>query len=352
MTFFDALSHAGIALLGTLLSLSAHTDTALEHTRVLAERFSVPKAEHTALPALLAELDTIVSMQLRMDERYQQAAVLTASSTPAATSPIEEALVNIHCTARIDDALRTTTGSGVLIDPKGVILTNAHVAQFLLLSDETTRCTVRQGNPAAARYVAELLYLSPTWVIENAAQLHETTPEGTGERDFALLLITEGLTEDLPDSFPALALATPTYTFDATSVRAGGYPAPLEGTTDMNELVPVIASTSIAHLFTFNNGRVDLVSIASSDVGRNGASGGPIVDTDGTVIGLIVTRGNPETDGEQSLRALTIPYIDRTLSVETGLSLAETLAGDLSLRAEVFRETLLPPLRTYLENGD
>jgi len=351
MTFLDALSHLGIALLGAILSLSAHANTAFEHTRTLAERFSVPKAEHATLPALLAELDTIVSMQLRVDERYQQAAVLSASSTPVATSPIEDALVNIYCTARIDDMLRTTTGSGVLIDPKGVILTNAHVAQFLLLSDDTTRCTVRQGNPAAERYEAELLYLSPTWVIENAAQLHETNPEGTGERDFALLLITEGLAEDLPDTFPALALAAPTYAFDAAPVRAGGYPAPREDNAHTDTLVPVVASTSIAHLFTFHNGRVDLVSIASSEVGRHGSSGGPIVDKDGTVIGLIVTRGNPETDGEQSLRALTIPYIDRTLSAETGLSLTETLAGDLPLRAEVFRETLLPPLRTYLENG-
>src|SRR3989344_7756180 len=57
------------------------------------------------------------------------------------------ALVNILCTPQT--GINGISGSGVVIDSRGVILTNAHVGQYFLLRDYLTpgniTCTVRIG---------------------------------------------------------------------------------------------------------------------------------------------------------------------------------------------------------------
>src|SRR3989344_8595044 len=65
---------------------------------------------------------------------------LDASKVPQATTPVvsfdeinrktREALVNIICTSRRGGAFNLISGSGVVIDPRGVILTNAHLGQY------------------------------------------------------------------------------------------------------------------------------------------------------------------------------------------------------------------------------
>ncbi len=303
----------------------------------------------------LLGINTLITEQLQRDTRYQQASTIDAVSATSAVPSvsIEDALVNIFCTAHTGKKVRATTGSGVFIDSDGIILTNAHVAQFLLLAgtveDTETTCTIRQGNPAVSKYEASLLYISPTWIEQNAHQLYADKPSGTGERDFALLYVTTSLDGELPSSFPALPPLVLDEAFDPTSVRVAGYPAEMLTERDAHgALIPAIATTSITRLFTFHSGSIDLVGIAPSDVGQQGSSGGPIVSDEGAVVGLIVTRGNPELEGIKSLRALTLPYIDRTLKTETGLDLSHTLAGDIPLRAQTFQETLAPHLRDFL----
>src|SRR5690606_9170954 len=112
-----------------------------------------------------ASLPTI----LRDSSAYQRAAVLGSSeekSAATATNTID-ALVNIYCTFVTATHIRTTTGTGFFVNSNGVILTNAHVAQFLLLEKTDAlgeaECLIRTGNPAAPRYHAELLYIPPAW---------------------------------------------------------------------------------------------------------------------------------------------------------------------------------------------
>jgi S1-C subfamily serine protease len=282
----------------------------------------------------------------------------TTSPIVARDVSIKDALVNIFCTMRTKNQIRATTGSGVFIHENGVILTNAHVAQFLLLSEPRkgikTTCTVRTGTPAVPRYYADLLYIPPLWVNENAKELHSESPSGTGERDYALLYVTEAIDSTLPERFPALPPLVEPFTNAAKNqvVRAAGFPAEIVRTEGSKASIsPVVATTTITELFTYTAKKVDLVGIAPSAVGEQGSSGGPIVDLSGNVIGLITTKGDAAKDGERSLRAITLPYIDRTITEETRVGLLDTISGDLRARAEGFRKIMTPLLSGIVFEG-
>lgn len=317
-------------------------------------------ADDSFLNTLPGRLSTVPDILLRSSE-YQQAAVGDAVglTEPTTTDPLD-ALVNIFCTFRSETQIKTTTGTGFFIDADGVIMTNAHVAQFILLATTddygVPECRVRSGNPASAMYTADLLYIPPAWVQDNAAVLNDAVPMGTGERDYALLYVTGTITgEPMPAAFPALPYSSELLSTGdrGTTVTPAGYPAgALQQNGASTNLVPVKANTTISELYTFGSNRADVFSIGGTIVGDEGASGGPVVDETGTVIGMIVTRGDDVTDGPGSLRAITLSHVESTMLEETGFTLQEHLGGNLALRAEVFEETLSPFLLSILQNAE
>jgi len=330
--------------------------TASEEPATLINESAESEGLLSSLPTSIGNL--IPDILLRSAE-FQAAAVI--QSTETLDKPVDdplEALVNIFCTYATADYIRTTTGTGFFVDSDGVILTNAHVAQFLLLEQTeefgTTNCQVRAGNPAAAKYSAELLYLPPAWVQANAGILYDEVPMGTGERDYALLYVSGSIDNSpLPVSFPSLRLDAdllPTSIIN-DDVVAAGYPADNLLRNGPNaDLIPRKANTTVSELYTFGSNYADVLSIRGSSVGAEGASGGPVVNESGDVIGVIVTRGDDIADGEGSLRAITVSHIARTMEEETGFSLEQNLSGDLSFRAQIFNEILSPFLLTLLEN--
>lgn len=310
------------------------------------------------LPSDYNQTEGLPAILLR-DELYQQeASIINAvgEAVPVATTSVAAATVNIICTYSKDtESYRTITGSGVVIDPKGVILTNAHVAQFLLLEEfleGKSECVVRTGSPATARYYAQLLYISPAWVQQHADLIEAEAPSGTGERDYALLYLTSGVNnQPVPRFVPYLNLSfreqTSANTKDAVVVA--GYPAKMLNQAALEKLAFMQATTTIVEFFTFETGKADIFSIGGTPVGENGTSGGPVVTPDGTLIGLVSTRGLDKFEGAGSLRALTIPYINRTMQDETGFTLERNLYGDLSRKANIFNDTLVPFLAQTLE---
>ncbi|QQR64679.1 trypsin-like peptidase domain-containing protein [Candidatus Kaiserbacteria bacterium] len=297
---------------------------------------------------------------------YQRAAVLASKQdenmpTSIGDVPLEEAienaLVNIYCQYKTDEYIRTTTGTGFFINQKGVILTNAHVAQFLLLKEikgvtDDIECVIRSGNPASPKYVAELLYISPTWVFKNSEVVVDESPRGTGERDYALLYIAKSTNgTPLPIRFPTLPIDTTLLSreTEGLEVFTAGYPAEelMRRGADA-ELYPVLAPTQINALYTFGSNYADLFSISASPVGEHGASGGPIVNVwSQRAIGLIVTKGDI-AEGEKSLRALTLSYVDRTIIEETGFSLSQNMQGDIAYRGLIFNKAMAPFLSDIL----
>lgn len=276
----------------------------------------------------------------------EEIAVATSSLAIESATALDEAIVNIYCTQQTDDYKKTISGSGFFISERGVILTNAHVGQFVLLEGAEKAgkvdCYIRAGKEAEAALEVDLLYISPSWLVKNASLIAEAEPKGNGESDFALLYVTgarDGYS--LPDKFAYLppSAAPMSSKMKKSTVILVGYPA--NGATSNNR---VIATTTITDIYTFETGYADIFSLSSSILGHQGVSGGPVIDNLGRAIGVITTKDA----GTTILNAITISHIDRSLTKETGMDLASTIQGDLGTRASTFNDKISPILQEIL----
>lgn len=294
-----------------------------------------------------------------------EAVVLPATPTP--TTPAKEpeavnvaaraALVNILCTTKAGGSFNPISGSGVIIDSRGIILTNAHVAQYFLLRDYLVpgniECVIRIGSPAQPRYHAELLYLPPAWVAANASQITAQQATGTGEHDYAFLRIT-GTTNPsgtLPATFPRLDMRAALPGLGEPMLLAA-YPAGfLSGELISTNLYASSAFTHVTQLLYFNDASsIDLFSIGGTVVTQSGSSGGAAVRThDASLAGIIVTATVGQSTATRDLRALTLAYIERSLAQSGKGGITTMLSGDLAAKAADFNTNTAPGLRAQLE---
>ncbi|MCB9818803.1 trypsin-like peptidase domain-containing protein [Candidatus Nomurabacteria bacterium] len=259
-----------------------------------------------------------------------------------------DAIVNIVCVQATDQYKRRISGTGFFISSRGVILTNAHVGQFLLLAGVEafgeTSCSATTGIEGAPTYDVKLLYISPTWLLENANSLNDNNPRGTGENDFALLFVTSNTGNELPNSsFSYLPPATNPLSkaLKDDTVILVGYPK--EDGAKVGKRTT--ATTTVTELYTFKTGGgADIFSLGSSPLGHTGTSGGPVIDHFGRSIGVITTKES----GTTILNAITMAHIDRSIKSETGIDLISILQGDLNQRATLFNETISPILQAIL----
>ena len=267
------------------------------------------------------------------------------------------ALVNLLCTTNGQTNLLPTTASGVLIDARGVILTNAHVAQYFLLSESkrtNLECVVRYGAPAKALWKAEVLYVPPIWIEEHAKSITEERPTGTGEHDYALLRIKSALDgTPLPTAFPALTPDTrENIAFLDDPVLTASYPAEfLSGGSAQFSLFPVSALTTVRELLTFGSGKVDIISLGGIAAAQSGSSGGATVNAWSRLVGIITTTSEGKTTAERDLRAVTLSYIDRDIGIQSGSNLSDLLSGDIAQKASDFNLNTAPNLVQLLLDG-
>lgn len=298
----------------------------------------------------------VEDMGITLDDAITAVNSLAQGQTPTGQSVndrVRAALVNILCTSDRAGS-DSISGSGVIIDPRGVILTNAHVAQFFLLKDypepNTVSCIVRTGSPAYPRYTAELMFLPPSWIRDNARKITQETPTGTGERDYALLRITGGVSSSitLPPKFPFLLTAINAPDI-GTDVLQAGYAAGFLGSiTIQSDLYASSAWTKIRDVFTFNANTVDLLSLGGSIVAQGGSSGGPVVNQDGVLVGVIVTNSGTGDTSTRDLHALATAYIVRDFESERGKSIQQALSADLGQEVDIFNRVYFSNLKAQL----
>lgn len=310
---------------------------------------SLPVASTTP-PIKHATTSTIKNMSTSLPVKTTTSKPLPIVSAPPTidlevlNTQTRAAVVNILCTTSGGGTLRSISGSGVLIDSRGVVLTNAHVGQFFLLRDYPTLnnmdCIIRTGSPAQPMYRATLLYLPPAWIDANVSQLTAEHAQGTGEGDYAFLLITSSTNPvaSLPASFPTVAM-TSTSLNDGVGVLLAAYPAGfLDGTTIQKNLYIASAFTTVQKLFIFHSApEADLTLVSGTVVSQGGSSGGAVVRAqDGKLSAIIVTDTDATTTATRDLYAITLSYIDRNLR-EQGLGgIAGLLSQDLSTAATSF----------------
>lgn len=315
-----------------LHNLSSDQDaelTFLNLDKILGEAISTTDSEATSTP-----------------EEVEEAETTDDTDTSSITVDPTLASVKIRCLQTTDKYKRLASGTGFLINSKGVIMTNAHVAQFLLLKDAEalgkTECVATVGTNENDAYSLGLLYISPSWLLKHASLIDSVTPKGTGENDFALVYVTgQKNGEAITKLFPFLPPATSplSKTIKGKEVTIVGYPRLEDKSTPQT-----IATTTITDIFTFGSGYADIVSLASSTLGHQGASGGPVIDEYGRAIGILTTKD----PGTTILNAITMAHVDRGLKSEIDFDLASYLQGNLDYKAEVFNKTVSPILQQIL----
>jgi hypothetical protein len=271
-------------------------------------------------------------------------------SSDSVNTNTRASIVNILCSTASSNGGRSISGSGVIVDARGVVLTNAHIGQYFLLMNALGRdkvdCVIRAGSPAAPLYRATLLYLPPQWVDANATQISAEHALGTGEYDYAFLLIN-GRTDpqaSLPSSFTNIAMSG-TSLDTGENVLVAGYPAGfLDSETIQRNLYATSAFTAIGQLYTFNSAsNVDVVSLGGTIVSQGGSSGGAVVRLyDGKLAGLIATASTGTTTASRDLHAITINYIDRSLSEAGKAGIVGLLSGNIVDSAAQFNADVAP----------
>ncbi len=257
-------------------------------------------------------------------------------------------LVNIICLAPRGSGLSSISGSGVIIDPKGIVITNAHVAQYLLLQNRGVICSVRTGRPASKRYGTEIVYISPSWVTANAAAITATNPVGTGQFDYALLAITDTADgSSLPPSFPFVQLATSEPSL-GSAVLIGSYGAQfLDAKAILSELYSTLVTGSIQDVYTFGTNTVDILALGGSAAAQEGSSGGGVVDESGKLVGVLTTSTIEGDVSTRSLDAISATYIRRAYRAETDSIIDALLVKPIAESVQSFAP-YLPTLEALL----
>lgn len=265
------------------------------------------------------------------------------------------ALVNILCMPQ-SGSLKPISGSGVLISPAGVVLTNAHVAQYVLLSEDRRidlSCVIKTGSPAKAQWRAAVLYIPPVWVNTHYTELNQDRVSGTGEHDYALLKITGDMQGNpVNEPLPYLPIETrENVAFESDPVLVAGYPAELVGgILTQQGLYAALSPSTIKKLMTFGTGSVDVLSVGGVLVAQGGASGGPVVNAWRHVVSIIVTTSEGATTAERDLHSLNLNYIARDFTIQTGQTLESLLNSDLTYELNVFTRNTAPGLiRKYID---
>lgn len=296
--------------------------------------------------ALIEQLQKLLD-QLNGTTRTSQ----TSQSYATSTSSFEfdqtwrTTVVNLFCTDRYSGGI--SSGSGVIIDPRGIILTNAHVALDFLFQDwptpSITECVVRTGLPASPAYKAQLMYLPGGYVNDIITAVPGAGDENFvyGKDDYAILVITgpAHAAVSMPASFPYLSLnfAPPPVN---TPVYLLGYASEYASVETLQRSLYQLASPANVNRqgVIQASGNIDTIAFNGNVVGQHGSSGGAVILSGGQLAGLMTffDKNQGQTTAEKVLNAITAGYIARDFETDTTVAFGTFLKNDPKTVAQKF----------------
>lgn len=259
--------------------------------------------------------------------------------TEAVNVAARASLINVFCTSTTGgDFDPVTSATGIIVSQDGLVLTNAHVAQYLLLENYKTpgflKCVGRTGSPAVPAYTLALSYIPRIWMEENAEKIIQENPSSTGENDYALLKITGTVSGAPVPPLPYLSTERTDVYITGTPVVLAAYPAGfLEGVTLQSNLWLTSSASDMGTLYYFNTqGTVDVFGVNGNILSQKGASGGAVLSLlSGKLTGLITTATAEATTGERELMALTLPYVRGAFEKNSGISWDKAVESPASI---------------------
>ena len=301
-------------------------------------------------------IQDLLVIPTKTEETKQEIPVKEIISFDTINKSARESLVNILCTTENSGYFNPISGSGIIIDKKGVILTNAHIAQYFLLRDyikkDFVTCSIRMGSPSQPLYKAEPLYISEEWITNNYQNITQQNYSENGESDYAFLLITETINNEnkLLNEFPRTDYDTEENTIEVgANVLLAGYPAGfLGGITIQKDLNITTTIKQIKKLYTFSEQTLDLISLGASLLAQKGSSGGAVVNNQNKLVGLIVTTTESKLTQERDLRAITLAHINRDLQKQIDFDIKNFLSFNLLAISKSFSEIKAPYLKNLL----
>lgn len=290
-----------------------------------------------ASSTLLADLQAKLAILLRQIKASQGTSTSVSSAAFDFDQSWRDSVVNILCMSRygsIDDAV---SGSGIIVDPRGIILTNAHMAQAFLFSDwpdpSLYQCSIRTGSPAAPQYTASLLYIPDAWIqadLKDAFKPDDLTVYGA--HDYALLFIT-GTTSNsvqMPASFPYLPVYTGPALPVGTPAYLSGYAAEFLGGQQLQRSLYQLSSPASVYQdrSIADDTQPDVVAFSGNIASQHGSSGGAVIAQGGQLAGILtfLDKNPGYSTGDRILNAITTDYISRDLQNDTGFTLVRALA--------------------------
>lgn len=278
--------------------------------------------EETSKPSKVIKDKTTENNTEQVERPVNKKPAPTVTTNPSSQitpeQKVKSALGNVYCSTIEGNRVQKITGSAVAISNNGVMITNAHVAEHILLSNtkaKNSNCFVRTGSPARKAYSARVVFLPEEWVLRNKDNLKFTSVTGTGEHDYALIL----LDEKINTSADQLTFIEPVSNSleKRASVILGGYPA-FNANVIENALYPVIDTSRIVQTFALGNETGALGDTSPSILAIHGSSGGAVGNENGDLIGIIVASILDSETQKPSIRFISFDYIKDDIKEKTG----------------------------------